>query len=90
MSKPLVFGTVHFKYMLLSFFPSQILVCGTAFSTNYLFSIFDIGWTFKQKKKKKKEKVGRDIGASLRMSQDQQSYWLIIHDKFEDLFTTST
>ena len=29
--------------------------------------------------------MGRDIGTSLRMSQDQQNYWLIIYDKFEDL-----
>ena len=57
-----------------------------AFSDRYLFSRFDIGWALKQKKKW----VGRDIGTSLHMSQDQQHYCLIIHDKFEDLFTTIT
>ena len=29
--------------------------------------------------------MGRYIGTSLCMSQDQQNYWLIIYDKFEDL-----
>ena len=85
MSKPLAFGTIHFKYMLLFFFSSQILVYATAFFAHYLFSRFDIGWAFKQKKWE-----GRDIGISLRMSQGQQNYWLIIHDKFKDLFTTIT
>ena len=33
---------------------------------------------------------GRYIGTSLCMSQDQQKHSLIIHDKFEDLFTTVT
>ena len=56
------------------------------FSAHYLFSRFDIGWAFKQKKKK----VGRDIATSLHMSQDQQNYWPIIHDEFEYLFTTTT
>ena len=50
MSKPLAFGTIHFKYMLLFLFPSQILVCVMTFSAHYLFSRFDIGWAFKQKK----------------------------------------
>ena len=31
--------------------------------------------------------MGRYIGTSLCMSQDQQNHSLIIHDKFEDLFT---
>ena len=31
--------------------------------------------------------MGRYIGTSLCMSQDQQNHLLIIHDKFEDLFT---
>ena len=30
------------------------------------------------------------IGTSLCMSQDQQNHSLIIHDKFENLFTTVT
>ena len=53
MSKLLGFGTIHFKYMLFSLFPSQILVCVMAFLAHYLFLRFDIGWAFKQKKKKK-------------------------------------
>ena len=89
MSKPLAFGTIQFKYMSLFLFPCQILVCATAFSAHYLFSRFDICWAL-SKKNKKNKRVGRDIGTSLRMSQDQQNYWLIIHDKFEDLFTTIT
>ena len=71
--------------MSLSLFPSQILVCVMAFSAHYLFSRFDIGWAFEQKKW-----VGRDIGTSLCMSQDQQNYWLIIYNKFEDLFIIIT
>ena len=86
MSKLLAFSTIHFKYMLFSLFLSQILICATTFLAHYLFLRFDIDWVFKQKKKR----VGRDIRTSLRMSQDQQNYWLIIHDKFEDLFTTIT
>ena len=42
---------------------------------------------FKQKAIKS---VGRDIGTSLGMYQNQHDYWLIIHDKFEDWFTTIT
>ena len=34
--------------------------------------------------------IGRYKGISLCISQDQQKYSLIIHDKFEDLFTTVT
>ena len=73
--------------MLFSLFPSQILVCVMAFLAHYLFLRFDIGWAFKQKKKKR---VGRDIGTSLHMSQDQQNYWLIIHGKFDYLFIIIT
>ena len=42
--------------MLFSLFPSQILVCVMAFLAHYLFLRFDIGWAFKQKKKKKSGK----------------------------------
>ena len=87
MSKPLAFSTIHFKYMSFSLFPSQILVCVIAFLAHCLFLRFDIGWALKPKKKKR---VRRDIDTSLCKSQDQQNYWLIIYDKFEDLFTTST
>ena len=34
--------------------------------------------------------MGRYIDTSLCKSQDQQNHSLIIHDKFEDLFTTIT
>ena len=34
--------------------------------------------------------MGRYIGTSLCKFQDQQNYWLIIHDKLEDRFTTIT
>ena len=45
-------GTIHFQYKSLSLFPSQILVCVTAFAAHYLFSRFDICWDIKQKHKK--------------------------------------
>ena len=38
----------------------------------------------------KNKRVGRYIGTSLCMSQDQQNHSLVIHDKVEDLFTTVT
>ena len=41
-----------FQYKSFSLFPSQILVCATAFTTHYLFSKFDIWWAIKQKHKK--------------------------------------
>ena len=58
-------------------------------------SLFILRFTFvkhfKQQKKKQQQQqqqqVGRYIGTSLCISQDQQNHWLIIHDKFEDLFT---
>ena len=81
-----LFGHHTFQYMLLSLFLSQILVCATVFAAHYLFLRFDNSWALKQKQKW----VGRDIGTSLCMSQDQQNYWLIIHDKFKDLFTIIT
>ena len=34
--------------------------------------------------------MGRDIGTSLHMYQNQHDYWLIIYDKSEDRFTTIT
>ena len=45
---------IHFQYKSLFLFPSQILVCATAFAAHYFFSRFDICWALKQKKKKKK------------------------------------
>ena len=47
-----LFGHHIFQYKSLSLFPSQILVCATAFAAHYLFSRFDICWAVKQKHKK--------------------------------------
>ena len=33
---------IYFQYKLLSLFPSQILVCATAFAAHYLFSFWDL------------------------------------------------
>ena len=82
----MAFGHHTFQHKPLSLFPSQILVCAMIFAAHYLFLRFDIGWALKKKHKW----VGKDIGTSLCMSQDQQNYWLIIYDKFENLFTTIT
>ena len=79
--------TFQFK-MLLSLFPSQILVCAMAFAAHYLFSFWDLHLLSSLSKKNKK--VGRYIGTSLCKYQDHQDYWPIIHDKFENLFTTIT
>ena len=46
------FGHHTFQYKSLSLFPSQILVCATAFAAYYLFSRFDICWAIKHKHKK--------------------------------------
>ena len=88
MSKPLAFVHYTFSYKSLSLFPSQILVCATAFVAHYLFSFWDL--TLVELVKQENKRVGRYIGTSLCKSQDQQNPWLIIHDKFEDLFTTNT
>ena len=81
-------GIIHFQYKLFSLFPNQILVCATAFTAHYLFSFWDL--TLVELVKQENKRVGRYIGTSLCKSQDQQNPWLIIHDKFEDLFTTIT
>ena len=59
-----------------------------AFAAQYLFSFGDLHLmsSFREKKKR----VGRYLGTSLCMSQDQQNRSLVIHDKVEDLFTTVT
>ena len=46
-----LFGHHTFQYKL-SFFPSQILVCVTAFAAHFLFLRFDICWAIRQKHKK--------------------------------------
>ena len=81
-----LFGHHTFLYKSLSLFPSRILVCAMAFAVHYLFLFWDLHWLSSLSKKNKR--VERYIGTSLCKSQDQQNYWLIIHDKFEDLFTT--
>ena len=72
-----LFKHCTFKYMLLSLFFSQILDCATAFLAQYLFSRF-LHWLISIKKKR----VGRDIGTSLRMYQNQHDY--LIDHKLND------
>ena len=74
----------------LSLFPSQILVCATAFAAHYLFSFWDLHLLSSLSKNKKNKRVEKYIGTSLCMYQNQHDYWLIIHDKLEDRFTTIT
>ena len=81
-------GIKHFQYKSLSLFPSQILVCATAFTAHYLFSFWDLHLLSSLSNKNKR--VGRDISTSLRKYQNQHDYWLIIHNKLEDRFTTIT
>ena len=81
-------GIKHFQYKLLFLFPSQILVYATAFAAHYLFSFWDLHLLSSLSNKNKR--VGRDISTSLHMYQYQHDYWLIIHDKLEDRFTTIT
>ena len=59
-----------------------------AFAAYYLFSFWDLHLLSSLSNKNKR--VRRDIGTSLRMCQNQHDYWLIIHDKLEDRFTTIT
>ena len=77
-----------FSYKSLFLFPSRILVCATAFAARYLFSFWDLYILSSLSNKNKR--VGRNIGTSLCMYQNQHDYWLIIHDKLEDRFTTIT
>ena len=83
-----LFGHHTFSYKSLSPFPSRTLVCATAFAVRYLFSFWDLHLLSSLSNKNKR--VGRDIGTSLCMYQNQHDYWLIIHDKLEDRFTTIT
>ena len=77
------------KQKSLFLFPSQILVCATGFCSSM--SLFIWRFTFSELFCKNiKIKVGRYIGTSLCKFQDKQDYWPIIHDKLEDLFTTTT
>ena len=81
---------IKFYFWSLSLFPSQILVCPIGFCSSL--SLFIWRFTFESlfKQKQKNKWVGRYIGTSLCMSQDQQNHSLVIHDKVEDLFTTVT
>ena len=82
-----LFGHHTFQYRSLSLFPNQILVYATAFATHYLFSFWDLH-LLSSLNKNIKNRVGRYIGISLRMYQNQHDYWLIIYDKLENWFTT--
>ena len=81
-------GHHTFSYKSLSLFSSRILVCATTFAAHYLFSFWDLHLLSSLSNKNKR--VGRDIGTSIRMYQNQHDYWLIIHDKLKDRFTTIT
>ena len=83
-----LFGHHTFSYKSLSLFSSRILVCATAFAAHYLFSFWDLHLLSSLSNKNKI--VERDISTSLHMYQNQHDYWLIIHDKLEDQFTTIT
>ena len=83
-----LFGHHTSSYKSLSLFPSRILVCATAFAARYLFSFWDLHLLSSLSNKNKR--VRRDIGTSLCMYQNQHDYWLIIHDKLEDRFSTIT
>ena len=83
-----LFGHHTISFKSLSLFPSRILVFATAFAAHYLFSFWDLHLLSSLSNKNKR--VGRDISTSLRMYQNQHDYWLIIHDKLEDRFTTIT
>ena len=83
-----LFGHHTFSYKSLSLFPSQILVCVTVFVARYLFSFWNLHLLSSLSNKNRR--VGRDIGTSLCMYQNQHDYWLIIHHKLEDQFTTIT
>ena len=76
------------SYKSLFIFLSRILVCATVFAAHYLFSFWDLHLLSSLSNKNKR--MGRDISTSLRMYQNQHDYWLIIHDKLEDRFTTIT
>ena len=88
MNKPLAFGHYTYSYKSLSLFPSRILVYVMAFAAHYLFSFWDLHLLSSLSNENKR--VRKDIGTSLRMNQNQHDYWLIIHDKLEDRFTTTT
>ena len=83
-----LFGHHTISFKSLSLFPSRILVFATAFAAHYLFSFWDLHLLSSLSNKNKR--VGRDISTSLRKYQNQHDYWLIIHDKLEDRFTTIT
>ena len=88
MNKPLAFW-VSYIFIKVAFpFSGQILVCATAFAAHYLFPFWNLHLLSSLSNKNKR--VGRDIGTSLHMYQNQHDYWLIIYDKSEDRFTTIT
>ena len=83
-----LFWHLTFSYKSLSVFPCRILICATVFAAHYLFPFWNLHLLSSLSNKNKR--VGRDIGTSLHMYQNQHDYWLIIYDKPEDWFTTIT
>ena len=83
---------VFFYFWSLSLFPSQILVCATGFcsSISLLIWRFTFGELFLAKKNnnnKQWEDIQAQVYACLNINKNHS---LIIHDKFEDLFTIVT
>ena len=88
MNKPLALGHHTFSIQVVfPFFQSNTSRCDGFCKS---LSLFILRFTFVELFKQKHKKVGRYIGISLRMYQNQHDYWLIIHDKFKDLFITVT
>ena len=86
-NKPWAFWTLYISIQVASLFPNQIRVCAAAFAARYLFSFWDLHLLSSLSKKIKNEKIYRHKYMQVSRS---TNHWLIIHDKFEDLFTTVT
>ena len=82
-------GIIHFQYKSLSLFPSEILVCTTAFAAHYFFSFGDLHLVSSLSKNNKKcGKIYRH--KSMHVSKPT---WLLTNhswQKLEDWFTTIT
>ena len=88
-NKPWAFWMPYISIQVASLFPNQILVCAAAFAARYLFSFWDLH-LLSSLSKNIKNRVGRYIGTSLCIHQNQRDYWPIVLDKLEDQFTTVT
>ena len=72
-------GIIHFQYKLLSLFPSQILVCTTAFAAQYLFSFGDLHLvSFLSKNNKKCRKIYRH-----KSTQVSKQTWLLTNHSWQ-------